>query len=111
VSNSDGSVEQSLREQGIHGHFHAILDSHHVGFEKPDPRIFRRALEIAGSTPGRTLHVGDLYSADVVGARGAGLHALLLDPFGDWADVDCATLPDLTALHARLEDCRAAGPR
>ena len=98
VSNSDGSVESSLVDQGLRSHFSAIFDSHVVGFEKPDPRIFERALEVCGAKPDRTLHIGDLYAADVVGARGAGVHPLLLDPFDDWGDVDCARLPDLTSL-------------
>lgn len=98
VSNSDGTVEQGLAEQGLRSFFSAVHDSHHVGFEKPDPRIFEHALAEAGADPARTLHVGDIYAADVVGARAAGIHALLLDPFDDWEEVDCARLPDLTAL-------------
>jgi len=108
VSNSDGTAERTLREQGLADHFDAICDSALIGFEKPDPRIFEHALEHAGARADRTLHVGDLYSADVVGARNAGLHALLLDPFDDWDDVDVPRLPDLAALHRALE---AARPR
>ena len=73
-----------------------------VGFEKPDPRIFHHALRVAGASPETTLHVGDLYDADVVGARAAGVHALLLDPFGDWPDVDCERATDLGVLLDRL---------
>jgi putative hydrolase of the HAD superfamily len=102
VSNSDGSVEQSLRAQGLRGHFDAVIDSHVVGHEKPDPRIFDTALEAVGSLPQRTLHVGDIYAVDVLGARRAGLHALLLDPYGDWPDVDCERAPDLWALCHKL---------
>jgi HAD superfamily hydrolase (TIGR01509 family) len=102
VSNSDGTVESGLADAGLRPFFDAVLDSQVVGFEKPDPRIFRRALEISGADPARTLHVGDLYHADVVGARAAGVHALLLDPYGDWDDVDCARLPDLAALAERI---------
>jgi len=98
VSNSDGSVEAGLVDQGLRDHFFAVVDSQVVGYEKPDPRIFEAALSRIGSAPERTLHVGDLFSADVVGARRAGVHALLLDPFGDWEDVDCHRLPDLQAL-------------
>ena len=61
-----------------------VIDSALVGYEKPDPRIFAAALERTGADPDRTLHIGDLYHADVVGARTAGIHALLLDPYGDW---------------------------
>ena len=106
VSNSDGSIEAGLRDVGLRGYFDAVLDSSVVGFEKPDPRIFQRALELAGSDPLRTAHVGDLYSADVAGARAAGLHGVLLDPHGDWGEVDCATVPDLPDLTRRVLEFR-----
>lgn len=102
VSNSDGSAESSLVARGLRGHFHAVMDSHLVGHEKPDPRIFEHALVACGADPARTLHVGDLYAADVVGARAAGVHPVLLDPFGDWIDMDCVRLPDIVALGERL---------
>jgi putative hydrolase of the HAD superfamily len=106
VSNSDGSVERGLVDLGLREVLDAVVDSHHVGFEKPDPRIFRHALAAASAEPARTLHVGDLVYADVKGARNAGLHPLLLDPYGDWEGVegaDCLRLPDLLALADRLE--------
>lgn len=102
VSNSDGSVEQSLVDQGLREPFEHVFDSFRVGHEKPDPRLFEHALEVCSADPGRTVHVGDLYVADVAGARAAGIHALLLDPWDDWGEVDCATIQDLTALCARL---------
>jgi putative hydrolase of the HAD superfamily len=98
VSNSDGSAEQSLVAAGLRDYFHAVMDSFLVGHEKPDPRIFERAIELCAADPARTIHVGDLYAADVVGARAAGLHPVLLDPFGDWHEVDCVTLPDIGSL-------------
>jgi putative hydrolase of the HAD superfamily len=100
VSNSDGTVENVLTLQGLRPYLDAVFDSHLVGFEKPDPRIFLHALESTGSSPRTTLHVGDLYSADVEGGRAAGLHTALLDPFGDWEDVDCPRYPDLSSLAA-----------
>ena len=106
VSNSDGSVESSLVGSGLRDHFAAVMDSHLVGHEKPDPRIFETALSVCGADPARTLHVGDLYDADVVGARAAGLHPVLLDPFDDWGDVDCVTLPDIAVLGERLLEAR-----
>lgn len=95
VSNSDGSVERGLTDQGLRGLLDAVFDSQVVGFEKPDPRIFEHALARAGAQPERTLHVGDMYGADVVGARAAGIHAVLLDPHGDWGEVDCDRHADL----------------
>jgi len=104
VSNSDGTVEEGLSYAGLRDHLDAVVDSAVVGAEKPDPAIFRHALEIAGVRPERTLHVGDLYAVDVIGARRAGLHALLLDPFADWPALDCPTIPDVPALARALLD-------
>jgi len=109
VSNSDGTVEQMLRSVSLRDYLDAVVDSAVVGYEKPDPRIFEHALSRVGADPATTLHVGDLYDADVVGARGAGLHALLLDPFGDWTQVDCDTIPDLSALATAMVHARRAG--
>lgn len=89
VSNSNGSVQQILEELGLASHLDFILDSAVVGVEKPDPRIFRLALEAARVTPEEAVYIGDLYSVDVLGARGAGLEAILLDPGGAWGERDC----------------------
>jgi putative hydrolase of the HAD superfamily len=109
VSNSDGSVERGLAEVGLRSYFSAVIDSAIVGFEKPDPRIFEHALERAGVSGRRALHVGDLYHADVTGARAAGVNALLLDPFGDWDGVDCERARDLVELAERMRAARRSG--
>lgn len=98
VSNADGTVEKSLIELGLRDYFSVVVDSHVVGVEKPDPRIFQYALQKSEAAPGTTLHIGDLYHADIVGARNAGLDAVLLDPFDDWRDVDCMCVSDLLTL-------------
>ncbi|MGH7894381.1 MAG: HAD family hydrolase [Candidatus Binatia bacterium] len=102
VSNSDGTAEAAVIAAGLRGAVDAVVDSALVGVEKPDPRIFAHALAISDCAPDRTLHVGDLHAVDVVGARAAGLHAVLLDPHGDWLDADCERLPDLGALADRI---------
>lgn len=103
VSNSDGTAERSLVAAGLRPYLSAVIDSAIVGYEKPDARIFEHALRRSGARPERTLHVGDLYHADVTGARAAGIHALLLDPFDDWTGIDCDRAPDLWAVAERLE--------
>ena len=72
VSNSDGTVEQSLIEAGLRPYMTHVVDSALAGYEKPDPRIFLHALAHTGAVAGRTLHIGDLYHADVLGARAPG---------------------------------------
>jgi FMN phosphatase YigB (HAD superfamily) len=103
VSNSDGTVERSITEAGLRPFFDVVVDSAIAGYEKPDPRIFAHALEASGSTPERTLHVGDIYHADVTGARGAGVHVVMLDPFNDWSIDDCERVPDVWAVADLLE--------
>jgi putative hydrolase of the HAD superfamily len=103
VSNSDGTAERSLEAAGLRPYLSDVIDSAIVGYEKPDARIFEHALRHSGARPERTLHVGDLYHADVTGARAAGIHAVLLDPFDDWTGIDCDRAPDLWAVAERLE--------
>lgn len=89
VSNSNGTARAALEAAGLAAHLDFVLDSHVVGVEKPDPRIFALALRAAGVEPAEAVHVGDLYSVDVRGAREAGLGAVLLDPGGHWGARDC----------------------
>jgi len=96
ISNSDGSIERMIIRHGLDAYFRFVLDSHVVGVEKPDPRIFEMALERAGVGPAEAIYVGDLYSIDVVGSRAAGLDAVLLDPAGLWGHVDCPKARDLS---------------
>ena len=89
ISNSNGSVRSILEEVGLAAHLHFILDSAVVGVEKPDPRIFLMGLAKAQVEPGEAVYIGDLYSVDVLGARAAGMAAVLLDPGGVWGERDC----------------------
>jgi putative hydrolase of the HAD superfamily len=68
--------------------------------EKPDPRIFRRALERLGAEPSEALHVGDSPEHDLAGARAVGIAALLVDRRGAPAPhvlAGLGTLPHLAA--------------
>lgn len=95
ISNSDGRLEALVRDAGLAGSLDVIIDSRVVGVEKPDPRIFYLALGRTGVEPHEAIYVGDFYSLDVVGARRAGLEAILLDPLGAWPQLDCMTVQDL----------------
>ena len=76
----------------------AIFDSHDEGVEKPDPRLFRLALERTGAEARTTVHVGDFYHVDVVGARAAGITPVLLDAADLYPDCDCMRVRSLTGL-------------
>jgi putative hydrolase of the HAD superfamily len=102
VSNSDGRVEQALDAAGLRQYFDVIIDSALVGMEKPDPRIFHAALNALGVKPEETLYVGDLYEIDVLGARAAGMEAVLLGTAEASGDPTCRTSPSLMDLVNEL---------
>jgi putative hydrolase of the HAD superfamily len=102
VSNGDGRLRRLSAELGLAACFDLIVDSGEVGLEKPDPRVFQLALERSGAAPGSTVHVGDLYHVDVLGARGAGLRAALMDPADLYVGADCPRVRSLTELADRL---------
>ena len=55
-----------------------------VGVEKPDPRIYKIALEMAGNiAPEEALHIGDSMRKDYTPARSVRMNVLLLDPVQD----------------------------
>lgn len=98
VSNSDGRVEEALTAAGVRHYFDVVVDSALIGAEKPDPAIFRAALDALGVAPEEAVYVGDLYEVDVLGANAAGMPAVLLVPPGASRPVGCATVDSLTAL-------------
>jgi HAD superfamily hydrolase (TIGR01509 family) len=106
ISNSDGTVEESLIRKDLRSFFGEVIDSHKVQVEKPDPRIFELALERTGCKPEDALYVGDIYHVDIVGAQSVGMQAILLDPYADWDAVPCPTISDLLALAHRFQDVR-----
>jgi HAD superfamily hydrolase (TIGR01509 family) len=106
VSNANGVVQRAFERAGLHEYFDTIADSHVEGVEKPDPRFFDIVLQRTGSSPGSTVHVGDLYHVDVVGARRAGLRALLLDPHQLYSEFDVERIARLTDLPAAIATLR-----
>ena len=102
VSNSNGRVRQILQRVGLERWVDLVIDSHEEGVEKPDGRIFEIALERSKADRGSTIHCGDIYHVDVVGARAAGLPAVLLDAAGLYAGADCPRVASLPEFVNRL---------
>lgn len=100
VSNSDGRAERHLSDAGVRDGLEFVVDSHRVGAEKPDPRIFAVALERMRLPAERVLYVGDILCVDAAGARAAGLHFVLIDPYGDYAPPGVAAIPGIADLPA-----------
>ncbi|HVS15300.1 MAG TPA: HAD-IA family hydrolase [Thermoanaerobaculia bacterium] len=78
ISNWDERLPHLLRNLGLASRFEVVVRSSEVGLAKPHPAIFQRALDALGLAADQVVHVGDQRLEDLEGARGAGLHALLL---------------------------------
>lgn len=102
VSNSDGRAEHHLVVTGMRAGLEFVVDSQVEGLEKPDPRLFHVALDRLGVSPERSVYVGDLRCVDEAGARAAGMHFVLVDPFGDYAAPGQAAVRGLAELPTLL---------
>jgi putative hydrolase of the HAD superfamily len=83
VSNWDCSLPEWLGPPDLLELVDGVVTSADVGAAKPDERIFRRALELAGVEPEEAIHVGDSVDNDVAGARAVGIRPVLLHRSGD----------------------------
>lgn len=76
---TNGSAVDQRAKIGRHavdGRFDAVLVEGEVGFGKPDPRIFRMALERLGVSAADAWMVGDDVPWDIAGAQAAGIYAV-----------------------------------
>jgi len=97
-SNANGIIHRVFERSGLRRYFSVICDSQVEGVEKPDGRFFEILVARAGGRPETTLHVGDLYHVDVVGARSAGLQTMLLDPHDLYQEYDVSRVKSLDQL-------------
>ena len=86
VSNSEGRLRSVLERVGLADAFELIIDSHLEGLQKPDPAIFRLAVQRLGVPSERVVYAGDIPEVDVLGSERAGLHGVLVDAFDGYAD-------------------------
>jgi putative hydrolase of the HAD superfamily len=83
ASNWDVSLHEALAATGLDAELDGAVSSAEAGAAKPDARLFAAALRVAGAAPTEALHAGDDVEADVRGALGAGLRAVLVARNGD----------------------------
>jgi HAD superfamily hydrolase (TIGR01549 family) len=73
VSNFYGNLEAVCHSAGLASLVEVMVDSYCVGAEKPDPAIFRAALDSLHATPETTVYVGDSLRRDREGAKRTGM--------------------------------------
>lgn len=108
VSNFYGNVATLCEEAGFSPFLDVIIDSDEVGLRKPDPEIFRLALDRLKEKPRNTAFVGDSFSQDIRPAKSVGMKTIWLKtrhtaPFPDnWEEFTDATINTLAKLEEIL---------
>jgi len=103
ISNADGKIDRVLARCQIADCFASITDSAIVGFEKPRAEIFEAALQAMQARAAESLYVGDVYSVDYVGARNAGMEAVLFDVAGAYRGQPLPRVESLEELESWLK--------
>jgi HAD superfamily hydrolase (TIGR01549 family) len=81
-NNHTAEQKDKLRALGIDGDIAFLMTSEDAGVEKPDPQIFRHALDLAGAEAADSVMVGDNWEADVRGSLAAGIRPVWLNRTG-----------------------------
>ncbi len=68
--------DKKMRNAGIYNYFEHIINSEMAGVKKPNPIIFKLALDTASVSPEKSIMIGDSLEADIHGAQRSGLHAI-----------------------------------
>ena len=97
ISNIEQDMTETLTGLGLSTWLAIVVTSQDTGFNKPKPEIFREALRRAKVKPSEAIYIGDQYQVDVIGARGAGMKAILLDRGDYYQEItDCPRIKSLT---------------
>jgi len=102
VSNATDLARKVLSNLDMEKYFDFVVISDEVGVRKPDPRIFRIALNKAGAAAERSLFLGDKLSTDVMGAARTGMRAILVDRNNVFPDTQFARIRTLDSLRQYL---------
>jgi len=99
ISNVAQDMEATYTELGLQPYLDFKVTSAEVGCDKPNPEIFQAALEKAQVKPEESIYIGDQYDLDIVGARGVGMKALLIDRNDYFPDItNCPRIRSLTEI-------------
>lgn len=95
---SKSNLETYLKKAGLNGYFEALFASGSMGVEKPSPQIFCIAVNEMNIPSHEMLHVGDSYENDYLGAKNAGVNAVLLDRREKYGAKECRRISSLNQL-------------
>ena len=99
ISNVGQDTTSTCQNLGLQPYLDFQVTSFEVGCDKPRPGIFLAALERAQVNAEEAIYVGDQYDLDIVGARGVGMKAVLIDRNDSFPEItDCPRIHRLTEI-------------
>lgn len=112
ISDWGSALDDILEAVGVRRYLDDVLASAAVGLAKPQAEFYRLACDRAVVPPAEAVMIGDSLRADVLGARAAGMDAILLDRDGATADLPSDLPRDVPVARSLLEavGLAAAGP-
>lgn len=103
LTNATKETISSHHKLGLESYLDFVVTSEEARAVKPEPPIFQLALDKAGVGASETVHVGDQYELDIVGARGVGINPILIDRYDLYPEVnDCPRIRGLSELASYL---------
>lgn len=100
LSNHVPELKSIIEHLQLSPHLPLIFNSAETGYEKPHPQAFRNVLTALGN-PRRIWMIGDNMSADVLGAEGVGIPAILVRRHHEDARYYCENLLQLPSIVNR----------
>jgi putative hydrolase of the HAD superfamily len=102
ISNWDCTARDILTATELIDYFDHLIISCEVNCSKPDPEIFRLALQTSGVPARKSIYVGDNYYDDAVGSRKVGMDALIINRFGTLGVEEVKNCPIITDISEVL---------
>ncbi|MBS4057661.1 MAG: HAD hydrolase-like protein [Bacteroidetes bacterium] len=72
-------MKLALARVGADRYFQLFFAQKELGYKKPDVRFFTEVVRLSGFQPHESAMIGNLYDKDIVGAKKAGMTAVLFD--------------------------------
>jgi putative hydrolase of the HAD superfamily len=103
LTNYAKDMTSLCRKLGMEAYIDFIVTPFETHADKPEPAIFRAALNKAGAKAEEAIYVGDQYASDVVGARSVNMQPVLIDRYNLYPDItDCPRITALTQIYQFL---------
>ena len=99
ITNGFDKVQHfKIANSGLQIYFQNIFTAEKIGFKKPNPEIFKIALEIAKTTPEASIMIGDSFEADIQGALNMGMQAIHFNSHNEKSHNHCPIVNSISEI-------------